>query len=215
MLSQFFFFFFLSYASGLFYPIFHLIIGAPKSVPDESAGVGAQFVKTMAVTSPGHIFRWYGAWLCRMQNRWDKKHDKSLLHQAFLPKAFKSVSDLITSYNRDSDVVIPSYSHDENENRVVSAILLPNEQARILFVDVHGKEQQAAFVPVFPDFTRSKMPVSPFKALGLCGPCTVFWIMLTNLLIGFALGMFPGWMFWFIPPAYGLAIWAYQSYDLE
>lgn len=221
MAIQFAIFFSLAFVSGLFYPIFFFIIGAPKSVPDVSAGpAGAQFVKTMVVTKPGQILRRYGAWLCRMQNRWEQKHDKSLLHEAILPEDMKSVIEIGTSYNREETDIVTARTHCEGQDVVdegfwrISATLLPGEQASVVFYDCMEKRKQVAFQPLYPNFDRIKMPLSIFKAMGLCGGCTSFWLMLANLLAAFFMGMFPGWFFWFITPAYGLAIWASQQYEI-
>lgn len=218
-ITQSFLFFALAFLSGLFWPAFHAMIGSPESVPDESAGIGAQFVKTLKISKPGMIFRRYGEWLCRKQNEWEKRYDKSLLYEATLPADIKSVMDVLTSYGRLENEVVTARVLVDNHEKLqpdewrVSAKLYPNEHAHIVYINKIGKQGQSVFKPLFPDFNRSRMPLSPYKALGLCQNCTVFWIMLFTLVSACFVGLFPPAYFWLILPAYGLAMWGTTVYE--
>jgi hypothetical protein len=58
------------------------------------------------------------------------------------------------------------------------------------------------------------MPLSIYKALGLCNFCTVFWFMFFSLVSACFLGLFPAGYFFLILPAYGLAIWGSQLIEI-
>lgn len=200
-------FFALAYLAGLFWPVFHAIIGAPESVPDESAGMGAQLVKTMRISKPTMIFRCYGAWLCRKQNEFEKKHDKSLLHFAYALCHYpeKLLFSIETSYGRDANS-IPDLRIERFENKVNFFVkLLPGESAMLSYKD-NDVPITGYFMPEFPGFDYSKMPLSPYKALGLCPTCSIFWIMLLTLISGCVLGAFPPLWFLLTPAAYGFAM---------
>lgn len=216
-ITHFFLFFALAFLSGLFWPAFHAMIGAPESVPDESAGLGAQFVKTLKISKPGMIFRRYGEWLCRKQNEWEKKYDKSLLYFATILCHFpeKIIYSVETSYGRDGNS-IQDFKIERSENKVTFLVkLFPGEESKFSCID-NGVPITGYFFPEFPGFNRSKIPLSPYKALGLCPNCTVFWIMLFTLIAACFMGLFPPSYFYYVGPiipAYGLAMWGTQIYE--
>ena len=208
-------FFAIAFLSGLFYPVFYAIIGSPEFIPNPEA---PQFedARILGISKPGMIFRWYGAWLCRKQNEWEATHDKS--RNFVVKKPDDAIGIRVdTSYGRTG---LKPKSVIQNES-VWGVTLLPGELATLnyrvdggLVGQPLGKEKIDAFTPTNPNFDRLNIPLSIFKALGLCGACTVFWFMLINLLAGFFIGLFPGWLFWFILPAYGLSIFASKQYEV-
>ncbi len=209
-----------AFASGLLFPAFYAIIGAPALVPDQRAGIGAQFVKTMQITKPGMIFRAYGKWLCERQNAWEQDNDKGRFHIVKKPERYLSLT-LETSYGRDGHgmISIPKEGY-------FGVDLFPGESAILKYTRVKdytglpinqdspvNEEKQLMFEPMYPDWDRSKMPISIYKALGICGLCTTFWILVFNITVCISFGLFSASIFWLIGPAYGIAAWASTLYE--
>mgnify|MGYP003402804390 FL=1 len=219
---QIFLFFIIAFLSGLFYPVFYAIIGAPSYVPHPQVGDKFPNVVQFGITKPSMIFRRYGKWLSRKQNEWEQRHDKSLIQLIEVPLfSFKGL--LKTSYGRGFEM---SYANEGDgiqislkriegvETTFVNARLLPGETALVEYVSNTGFSNVSLSTPAHPNFDRSKMPLSPYKALGLCGTCTVFWMGLLSLVPACFLGFFPVYMFWFLPIAYGLAGFASTLYEV-
>lgn len=219
---QIFLFFIIAFLSGLFYPVFYAIIGAPSYVPHPQVGDKFPNVVQFGITKPSMIFRRYGKWLSMKQNEWEEKYDKSRKHAAFVPM-FSFSGEIITSYHRWLDISLTnkgggltvSFDSSEASNSThVTTTLLPGETAKLDYFDNSGKRQSIYLSPFTLSFDRAKMPLSPYKALGLCGTCTVFWMGLLSLGPACFLGFFPVYMFWFLPIAYGLAGFASTLYEV-
>ena len=224
-------FFLIAFASGLLYPVFYAVIGAPAKFPHPSV---PEFpgVQILAISKPSMIFRAYGAWLSRKQNEFEFEHDKSLISVFALDVDEKDYSKtkpiFSTSYGRSAPLhTIPAMwsksvgievvsSLLKNENRTWEVIVktLPGETCAIEFTHRSSKRVTDYSIPLHPDFNRAKMPLSPYKALGLCGVCTVFWITFLFLSISAIAGIFPPWYFVFIPLAYGIAVWSSSLYEV-
>jgi hypothetical protein len=221
-------FFALAFFSGLIYPAFYAIIGAPVYVPhpfvDPNFGV-----QLLGISKPGMMGRWYGKWLCRKQNEFEREHDKSLISvfRIEIDGAGRIASKpyFRTSYGRESELhSIPAYFHPEIGITILSSLqpkpdlwevkvkMLPGENAVIEYTD--GERQTAYSAPLYPTFDRSKMPLSIYKALGLCGICTVFWFCFLSLGVGCMIGLFPLKMMLLTPVGYGLAVWASSLYEV-
>ena len=202
-------FFGLAIASGLFFPVFYTIIGAPDLFPHPIAGAYNPNVQVLRISKPSMIFRGYGKWLCRKQNEFEEKHDRSRIHAVKKPE--DPIGAMVeTSYGR-TDVVLRNIPQNEEYWGVV---LLPQENALLRWFDEKGLTYTENFLPIEPNFDRARMPLSIYKALGLCNFCTVFWFMLFSLVSACFLGIFPAVYFFFIPAAYGLAIWASQRIEI-
>lgn len=223
-------FFLIAFASGLLYPVFYAVIGAPAKFPHPSV---PQFpgVQTLAISKPSMIFRKYGAWLCRKQNEFEFEHDDSLLNVfniALDEKDYRNTKAVFsTSYGRESLLhTIPAMWHKSTGVQIVSSLMknpkqwevivktLPGETSAIEYTDGKGNRLTAYSTPMYPNFDRAKMPLSPYKALGLCGVCSVFWITFLFLTISAIAGLFPPWYFVFTPLAYGLAVWSSSLYEI-
>lgn len=223
-------FFLIAFASGLLYPVFYAVIGAPAKFPHPSV---PEFpgVQILAISKPSMIFRAYGAWLSRKQNEFEFEHDKSLysVFNIQLNKTDYGSTKAVfsTSYGRSAQLhTIPAMWHKSVGIQIISSLMrtpliwevivktLPGETAAIEYNDGTGKRLTAYSTPLRPDFNRAKMPLSPYKALGLCGVCTVFWITFLSLSISAIAGIFPPWYFVFIPLAYGIAVWSSSLYEV-
>jgi len=208
-------FFGLSFLAGFLYPVFYAIIGAPEQVLHPVAGQFNDRAKIHALKMPGMIFRRYGAWLCRGQDEHNRLHDKSLLHIVFMPLALLESHGIETSYNRARGEVVILSIGQVGTDWAVTLRLLPGETAAIDYQDRDGKAKRAFSEPAFPNFDPAKMPLSIYKALGLCGICTAFWLTLAVLLPAcFVLHLFPASYFWLFVPAYGVSTFGANAYEL-
>ena len=212
-------YFAIAYATGLFYPVFYAIIGAPKYFPVPGIGQVFADVEELQLSKPGMVFRWYGRWLCRKQNEFEREHDKSLLHRAEVVvqngiEGFKF--EIETSYGRNNlEELGVQATVQGGKTATFNMRLFRNESAMVKYMDGEV-EGTVVCSPVYPKFERSRMPLSPYKALGLCSACTVFWFMLPTLISACALGLFPCSFItsFIILPAYGLAIWGSQTFEI-
>lgn len=209
----------LAFASGMFYPVFYAIIGSPALVPHPEAQEFEQ-AQILGISRPGMIFRRYGIWLCRKQNEWAEKHDKARIHFASVPKANANQDlrvDVQTSYMRSIAQIKHNYI-SANAAVIIEAHLLPGESALVRYWDERNTEWEGTIVlkPKHPTFTPEQIPLSPFKALGLCPACTVFWFMAMTMLSAVCLHILPASYpaSFLLLPAYGIAIWGAQLYEL-
>jgi len=223
-------FFVVAFLSGMFYSVFYKIIGAPIPKPAiENGRVYHQFER-LQITMPNMIFRWYGAWLCRGQEAWQDKYDKSRLHTVRVPYSARLHSDsgrcvglIKTSYDRGDEVEditpdeicktgVQCLDVNQNSRYSWSVVLkmLPGETCYLSYWNERGVTETVYSQPLFPKWTHSNMPLSPYKALGLCPTCTVFWFMIIALISACCVGAFPQnpWYIGLLFPAYGLAAWA-------
>jgi hypothetical protein len=191
--------------SGLLFPAFYAIIGSPQYFPDPEIGHNFPNVQQLGISKNGMIFRRYGEWLCRKQNEFEAKYNKS--RRFAMPHGASKGSSIVlkTSYGR---VVKMCKSKCEAEY----ITLLPGETAFLEFVTDKGVPVQAYLTN--PISHRSSMPISPYKAFGICSVCTSFWFMLFALLAGHNIGLFPVQIFWLSPIGYAVAAWASQSYEI-
>lgn len=64
---------------------------ARRSPFTQSAGLGAQFVKTLKISNRNDFQAVLGEWLCREQNEWENRYDKALyLRRRFFPADMKA-----------------------------------------------------------------------------------------------------------------------------
>lgn len=225
-------FFVISYCSGLFYPAFYAMIGSPSYVKHPSLSDDYQ-VMILGITKPSMILRQYGQWLCRKQNEFEFEHDKSLIsifNIALKKDDYKNTKAMFsTSYGRSSLLhTIPAMWHKSVGVEVISSLMknpalwevvvktLPGETAAIEYNDGSGsgKWLTAYSTPLYPEFSRADMPISPYKAMGLCSICSVFWMLIISLAPGFIAGYFPLWCLFLVPSAYGVAALASKSYEI-
>lgn len=216
-------FFAIAFFSGMFFPVFYAIIGAPAYLPHPEAPL-YEDAQVLNISKPGMIFRWYGKWLCRKQNEFEELHDKSRIFAVKKPEGCVGIN-VETSYGRTGLKVrkIP-----QNEG-YWGLILLPGETAILNYQvekNYHGKpvqqnsplyeERQVMFTQTNPTFDRTKMPLSPYKAMGLCNYCTVFWFMFAALISACFVGIVPfSYLASFlILPAYGIAHWGSQMFEI-
>lgn len=221
----------LAFCSGLIYPAFYAIIGAPQYVPNPYVGHQFPGVQLLGISKPGMIFRWYGKWLCKRQNAFERKHDKSLIHFFHIDISnqgrIKSQPYFRTSYGRESELhAIPAIWHPDIGISIILSThvgpdvwevvvkLLPGESAAIEYTDIDGVRKTAYSEPMYPDFDRSKMPLSIYKVLGLCGLCFTFWLCAAIVIAGCIMGMYPFSLLYFLPVAYGVSVFASSLYEV-
>lgn len=209
-------FFAIAFFSGMFFPVFYAIIGAPAYLPHPEAEL-FEDAQVLGISKPGMIFREYGKWLCRKQNQFEEQYDKSRRHFVTI-KCVDSARlkyAIETSYGRDRGQV-QDLKIERSPNAVrFSMRLLPGEMATVHCID-EGIGILGNTLQEFAGFDRAKMPLSPYKALGLCNYCTVFWFMLAALLSACFVGIVPfSYLASFlILPAYGVAIWGSQLLEI-
>lgn len=215
----------MGFLSGLLYPVFFQIIGGP--MPKAETDIQRRYPETeeLRVTKPNMILRAYGAWLAKGQNAWNDKYNKSLLHSVQIPfSGFPSDEKpllLSTSYGRGgqlnslspraiSETGITCLSVNQATGYMWNIVvkLLPGETCVINYNGEGGHVKPAYSKPLFPDWVPSKMPISPYKALGLCPTCTVFYFCAFFSGVGFFIGLYPGLTLLLFPGAYALASWA-------
>lgn len=203
---QFIIFLLIALCSGLLFPAFYAIIGSPQYFPNPDVGHNFPNVQQLGVSKNAMLFRWYGAWLCRKQNQFERDHDKTRRHT--IPTGAKHGINIIlrTSYGR-------TVKMSQSECRSEYIVLLPGETGMIEFVDANSV-QKAEYLTPSSASNRASMPISPYKAFGLCSVCTSFWFMLFALFAGHNIGLFPVQIFWLSPIAYAVTAWAAQSYEL-
>ena len=221
----------LSFAAGLFFPVFNAIIGTPEYRPHSFVGSVFPNVQELALGRPGMLLRRYGQWLCNKQNAFETKHNKALLHivKLQLQDTSKVLFSIRTSYNRAEAITCKDYKGSlPNAIEVLNVVktldevtivmrLLPEEVASVsAYTSPTGSLiGKANSEEVLPNFKRQYMPLSIYKAMGLCGVCTSFWLMLATLIPAMMLGAFTPWLFFLLPAAYALACAGAKSLSFE
>ena len=203
---QFIIFFIIALCSGLLFPAFYAIIGSPQYFPHPEIGHNFPNVQQLGVSKNGMIFRWYGGWLCRKQNEFEHDHDKTRRHAIPIGAKYGANIILRTSYGRIVKMT-------QSECRSEYAVLLPGETGMIEYVNTNNAEKSERLAALLWA-SRASMPISPYKAFGLCSVCTSFWFMAFSLLAGYHIGLFPIQMFWLSPMAYAVTAWASQAYEI-
>lgn len=215
----------LGFVSGLAYVLFYQIIGAP--MPKAVNDLQRRFPETeeLVLTKPNMILRKYGEWLAAGQNAWNDKYNKSLLHSVSIPfsatakSPFKAL--IKTSYGRGGDLASlwPSAISETGvkcltTNQATGYIwnvvlkLLPGETCVINYYDESGTLKSSYSKPLFPDWKPSNMPISPYKALGLCPTCTAFYLCAFFTGCGYFIGLYPAAFLLLFPGAYAVSAWA-------
>ena len=192
--------------SGLMYPMIKTIIGYPILAQNPNLKMDFEA----------------GRWLCDQQNRFEKRHDLSRIHVILIPTNAEKMR-IETSYGRGGWLKACNINEferlgfevmqvdDRQTGILVQLRLFHGEDAMVDF-QVGENTVKAVSEPFNKRFDRVMMPLSIYKALGLCGICTTFWILISNLLICYSIGLIDPWAFLLIPVLYGVSIWA-SKYD--
>lgn len=161
-----FFYLLFAFSCACLYTYLHGCIGAPRI---DDTGLAK-------VESRGMIFSDLGAWICAKHNA----------YQAAKYKAFGGLARAELEQMKQADGVLYTHTLEQAKTSLQSAGV-PLDAITDEMLQAHAINEKAAQI------ARSAVIKNPYKAMGICDICTVFWFFLP-LYAGASM-----WQIWALP----------------